>query len=356
MNARSLILAVALLAAVASFAQAGDDTIAAPVLRAQVTVESDIVRIGDMIENAGSAAQIAIYRSPDLGTTGTLATAQVLAVLQAHRVIGVLTGDIKSVAVTRLARTIERKEIQSQVAHALEHRNGLGDAANLNLTFDREVQDVRLDVSNNGDLQPAVVRYEPRSGRFDVTLEIDNDANSSRTKLRFTGLVIEMLEAAILTRNVDRGDVLKASDVIVERRPKAELGGDAVARDQSVGMQMRKAMRAGQPLKTADLAKPDLVQRDEDVTLIYDAGGIYLTVRGKATESGTEGDTVNVLNQQSKRTVSGVVVGRRQVAISVPTPRLSAAAETTSSIGNSKNDGLASLADRNDAHMTPKAE
>jgi flagellar basal body P-ring formation protein FlgA len=335
MNARSLILAAALLAAVAPFAQAGDDTIAAPVLRAQVTVESDIVRVGDMIENAGTAAQIAIYRSPDLGTTGTLATAQVLAVLQAHQVIGVLTGDIKSVAVTRLARTIERKEIQSQVARALEHRNGLGDAANLNLTFDREVQDVRLEVSNNGDLQPTVVRYEPRSGRFDVTLEINNDVNSSRTKLRFTGLVIEMLEAAILTRNVDRGDVLKASDVIIERRPKAEVG-EATTRGQAVGMQMRKSLHAGQALKAADLAKPDLVQRDEDVTLIYEAGGIYLTMRGKAVESGTDGDTVNVLNLQSKRTVSGVVVGRRQVAISVPTPRLSAAAETTSSVENTE--------------------
>ncbi len=201
-----------------------------------------------------------------------------------------------------------------------------------------------------------MVRYDPRSGRFDVTFEISNDTNSSRTRLRYTGSVIEMVDAAILTRNVDRGDVLKASDVIIERRPKAELGGDVAPRVQSVGMQMRKAMRAGQPLKAADLAKPDLVQREEDVTLIYDAAGIYLTVRGKAVESGTDGDTVNVLNMQSKRTVSGVVVGRRQVAIAVPMPRLSAAADTTSSIGNTKNDGIASLADRNDAQMTPKAE
>ena len=333
MNARSLVIAATLLAAAASFAQAGEEAITPPVLRAQVTVESDVVRVGDMVENAGSAAQIAIYRSPDLGTTGTLPAAHVISVLQAHQVIGVLTLDIKSVTVTRLARTIEGKEIQSQVAHALEHRGGLGEAANLNLTFDREVQDVRLDTSNNGELQLAVVRYEPRSGRFDVTLEISNDVNSSRTRLRFTGVVIEMLEAAILTRNVDRGDVLKGSDVIIERRPKAEVGGDAAARDNAVGMQMRRGLRAGQPLKLADLAKPDLVQREEDVTLIYDSAGIYLTIRGKAAESGTEGDTVNVLNLQSKRTVSGVVIGRRQVAITIPTPRLSAAAETTPSIG-----------------------
>ena len=222
-------LVTALLAAVSSaaLAQENEDAIAAPVLRAQVTVEGDIVRIGDMVENAGSASQIAIYRSPDLGTTGTLPTAQVINTLQAHQVIGVDTRDIKSVAVTRLARILEGKEIESQVAHALEHRSGLGDAANLNLTFDRDVQDVRLEAWNNGSLQPASVRYEPRSGRFDVSFEIANDTNNSRTKLRFTGIAVEMLEAAILTRNVERGDVLKASDVVTERRPKAEVGNDA---------------------------------------------------------------------------------------------------------------------------------
>ena len=91
-------------------------------------------------------------------------------------------------------------------------------------------------------------------------------------------------------------------------------------------MQARRQLRAGQALKTADLAKPDLVQRDQNVTLIYEAAGLYLTIRGKALDGGTEGDVVNVLNLQSKRTVSGVVIGRGQVAISVATPRPPAAA------------------------------
>ncbi|MFX4528052.1 flagella basal body P-ring formation protein FlgA, partial [Acinetobacter baumannii] len=53
------------------------------------------------------------------------------------------------------------------------------------------------------------------------------------------------------------------------------------------------------------------------VTLIYETAGVYLTVLGKALDSGTEGDIVNVMNLQSKRTVSGVVVGRGRVAIVV---------------------------------------
>jgi flagella basal body P-ring formation protein FlgA len=328
---RSLLLATALLAAAATAAlgQAQrDEVIASPTLRANVTVSSDVVRIGDVIDNAGPTAQIAIYRAPDLGTVGTLSTAQVIAALRQHQVIGVDTRELKSITVTRLSRSIDSKDIENQVAQALENRHGLGAAANLSLTFDREVQGLQLDASNTGALQPVAVRFDARSGRFDVTFAIGNDSNVSATKLRFTGSAVETVEAAVLVRGVERNEVLKSSDVVVERRPKAEVGNDGVTRDRAVGMQSRRQLRAGQAIRNADLAKPDLVTRDQAVTLIYETAGLYLTLRGKAIEGGTEGDVVNVINLQSKRTVSGVVVGRGQVAVSAPSPRLPAQVET----------------------------
>src|SRR5260370_37869693 len=131
MTIRILLLATALLAAssVSPFAQDRDDLIAAPVLRQNVTVSADIVRIGDVIDNAGASAQIAIYRAPDLGTTGTLPTAQVIAALRAHQVIGVDTRDLKEISVTRLARTLQGKDIELGVARALEPRPALPHAA-----------------------------------------------------------------------------------------------------------------------------------------------------------------------------------------------------------------------------------
>jgi flagella basal body P-ring formation protein FlgA len=358
MTLRSLLLAAALLAATAAtaFAQSSDEVIAVPVLHANVVVASDVVRIGDVIDNAGSAAQIAIYRAPDLGTTGSLPTAQVLAALQAHQVIGVDTKDIKTVSVTRLSRTLETREIELQVARALEHRGGLGEAANLALTFDHDLGDIRLEASSTGAMQPVSVRYEPRSARFDINFEVSNDDNAAPVKLRFTGTAIETVEAAVLTRDVERNEILKSSDVGVERRPKASVGSDVAARDRAVGMQMRKQLRAGQALKSADLAKPDLVQRDQNVTLIYETAGLYLTIRGKALEGGAEGDIVNVLNLQSKRTVSGVVIGREQVAISVATPRLPAAADTRSELGAAGPAAPVSLANINSPQVSPKAE
>jgi flagella basal body P-ring formation protein FlgA len=331
---RTTLATISALLVLALPARAADDFIATPTLRASITVTSDVVRVGDLIDNAGSAALIPLYRSPDLGTTGALPVAQVLAVLRAKQVIGVMTGDIKEVQVTRLARTLANKDLETAVASALERRFGLGDAANITVTFDRGIADMRLDASNTGVLQPVATRYDARSGRFDIAFEINNDNNPAPTKLRFTGTAIETVEVAVLTRDIDRVDLLKASDVAMERRPKAEVTGEAASRDRTLGMQLRRPMRAGTPIRVADIVKPDFVQRDQNVTVIYQVPGIYLTTRGKAIESGAEGDTISVLNLQTKRTLSGVVTGRGQVTVqgasqAAPMP---AAVEQTSSL------------------------
>jgi flagella basal body P-ring formation protein FlgA len=323
---RIAVAALAILAVPAAFAQDVEDTIAVPTLRASVTVTSDVVRIGDMIENAGPAAQIAIYRAPDLGTTGILPADQVIAALRNHRVIGVDARDIREVSVTRASRVLAIKDIERAVAEALERRNGLGEAADIQLTFDRDVRSLQLDATATGEPQAVAVRYEPRTTRFDVTFEIGNRTGAQPAKLRFTGTAIETVQTVIAARNIERGDTLKTADIVVERRPKNEAGNDLTSRERALGMQARKGVRAGQPIRGADLARPDLVTRDQSVTLIYNAPGIYLTVRGKAIDGGTEGDTVTVMNLQSKRTVQGTVVGPAQVLIAAPSPRIVAAA------------------------------
>lgn len=331
---RTTIATISALLVLALPAQAADDVIAAPTLRASVTVTSDVVRVGDLIDNAGSTALIPVYRSPDLGTTGALPVAQVLSVLRAKQVIGVMTGDIKEVQVTRLARTLANKDLETAVASALERRFGLGEAANITVTFDRGVSDMRLDASNTGALQPVATRYDARSGRFDVAFEVSNDSNPTPTKLRFTGTAIETVEVAVLTRDIDRADLLKSSDIALERRPKAEVSGEPATRERTIGMQLRRPMRAGTPIRVADIVKPDFVQRDQSVTVIYQVPGIYLTTRGKAIESGAEGDTVSVLNLQTKRTLTGTVTGRGQVTVqgASQSAPMAAAVEQTSSL------------------------
>jgi flagella basal body P-ring formation protein FlgA len=136
------------------------------------------------------------------------------------------------------------------------------------------------------------------------------------------------MEAAITTRALARGEIVKAGDVVIERRAKSEFTNEPPApAAEVVGLAARRAVRAGQPLRNADLTKPEIVHRGDVVTLHYEVPGIVISMRGKATEGGALGDTVSVLNEQSKRTIQGVVsspgrvtVVKTVVAHQVPAP------------------------------------
>src|SRR6185312_16809760 len=169
------------------------------------------------------------------------------------------------------------------------------------------------------------------TGRFDINFELPDSATARRSNLRFTGTVAETVEATTLTRSLKLGDVIKASDVVVERRPKAELRGDGISRAQAIGMAAKSPLRSGQALRTDDLVRPQIVQRNEAVTITYEVPGIMLTVRGKATEAGAMGDVIGVLNIQTNRTVQATITGPGRVSLAAPSPIMASAATSAPS-------------------------
>jgi flagellar basal body P-ring formation protein FlgA len=144
--------------------------------------------------------------------------------------------------------------------------------------------------------------------------------------MRYTGSLIETADAIVPVRTIPRGEIVRAADLTVERRPKAEVTGDVVgANDEAVGRAARQALRLGLPMRRSDLVKPELIRRDDNVTLIYGAPGIMLTTRGKALEAGAGGDVIKVLNAQTNRTLQGVVTGPGRVDIAPAAPPVASA-------------------------------
>src|SRR5690349_22881243 len=74
---------------------------AAPALRSEVTVRSEIVTVGDMFDDAGILAEEGLFRAPAPGTTGTVT---VDAVRQAASLVGLTEFDSEGVERVRVAR------------------------------------------------------------------------------------------------------------------------------------------------------------------------------------------------------------------------------------------------------------
>lgn len=299
---------------------ASRDALAAPRLKPSVAVTSDVVLIGDLVEDAGVAANIAVFRAPDLGETGAVDISRIAAALGPHHILQLDTGGIREVVVTRLSRAIAVAEIEQRLLRAFAGRYGFGEARNLAVVPDRPLRALHVEATTTAELAIARLNVDPHSGRFDVSFELPGSAAARRLPLRITGVVSETVEAVVLIRAVERGHVIGAADVAVERRRRSEALNGAIPADQAIGLAAKRPMRAGELLRTADLAKAEVVHRNQAVTIVYQVPGILLTVRGKALEAGAVGDVINVTNVQSNRTVQATIDGPGRVVIAAPVP------------------------------------
>ncbi len=324
---RNLIVAATALLSLATPAKAQvTAAIEHPVLRSEATITGDVVRIGDLIDNAGIVAKVPIFRAPDLGTTGSVPADRIVEAVRAHAIVGLDTAGISEVTVTRLSRAFQPSAIEASLAQAISAQYSFGPAKDIVLNFDRELRTVHAEPASKGEPRVARVSFDSRSGRFDATVDIPG-----QNALRLTGRAVATVEVVTIARAVGRGETLKHADLVVERRPRTQASAGLVSNiDQAAGQAARNGLQAGATLRTADLMRPEMVQRNEYVTLIFEVPGITLTVRGKALDGGTEGDTIAVMNEQSKRMVQGVVIGPGRVFVGTTVPKIAASLEPKS--------------------------
>src|SRR6266403_1194524 len=134
-----IVLALVMVAVFGRAATA-ETTSAALRLRELVAVSSEIVRIGDLVENAGAAADVPVFRAPDLGQTGAVQLARIIEALRPYDLTGLDTGGLNEVVVTRLSRAMTAKDITDRITRALSGQYGLGDAQSLAVILDRDIR------------------------------------------------------------------------------------------------------------------------------------------------------------------------------------------------------------------------
>lgn len=117
------------------------------------------------------------------------------------------------------------------------------------------------------------------------------------------------VEVLTYARSLAAGDVIQPEDVVWAsvQSHLAPAGGPQDA-EAVIGLQAKRALRAGSPVGPRDLASPQVIARNDMVEVAYINDGVELTVTGKATRNASAGEAVPILNVQSNRTIDAVAV------------------------------------------------
>ena len=116
------------------------------------------------------------------------------------------------------------------------------------------------------------------------------------------GRVTSLVSIPVLNRPVSRSEAINESDIVVrEIEIDTDLRGVLVNRDQIVRKVALRNLAAGKPLRRTDITAPQLITRGQSVTITSMAGGLKVTMQGKALGNARAGDRLWVQNRSSKK-------------------------------------------------------
>lgn len=285
-------------------------------LRGDVTARGDVLTLADLVEGAPERlATRPLFRAPSLGATGTIQTRRILDAASALGLSGLETGGRLQIAVQRAARRLGPPEIEAALKRGLETGYGLN-AQNIAVRLDGDGPTLLAPLDLEGQAAALDLTYDSRTRRVAGLVTL----GERQVSLRVSGVVVELREVAVLTRNLNRGEPVREGDVTLERRPRESVAPDAQGSATTIlGEVAQNTLTAGTVLRVTDTAPPDLVARGENVTIVYETPSISLSMRGLSNDSGRMGAVVNVVNVASKKVLQATVIGPGRVSVS-PSP------------------------------------
>ncbi len=123
------------------------------------------------------------------------------------------------------------------------------------------------------------------------------------------------MRIVVPSHSIPRGTTISDSDLSYQTvAPDSVQAGIITSMNDLDGMETRRTLRAGEPVRPDDVRKPILVTKGSTVTMSFAVPGITLTAVGKAMSEGGLGETVTVQNPISYRQISCTVTGAGTVS------------------------------------------
>lgn len=178
-----------------------------------------------------------------------------------------------------------------------------------------QIQDLRIAGKLPRTTQWTIEMFEPVSWRHNVRAKL-KVSDSKRRPIWLNARVLIEIPVVVTTRTVARGASL-AQAQRMEHRSLHTLPHDVVTNlDALDGVVARRSMSPGFVVRQSALKRPVLIKRGQIIGLRVRRGGVVITSRGIAQQSGRLSDTIRIKMPSTQKILMGVV--RAQSLVELP--------------------------------------
>ncbi len=191
-----------------------------------------------------------------------------------------------------------------------------------------EIQVSKLSATNGQSLniQGEVVRVKPTNRgrllgrRIFVIGLLSHDGHAMEH--RVSADIVKIQKVVVTRRKLRRLDIVEADDVTLEmirtrnQRRRYENDPEAV-----IGKRLIQSLGKGVPVRVDQLELAPLIRRGDRVTMVFKSEGLKILTTGEAKQDGNLGETIKVVNLDSKKMVFGEVLNSGDVGVNLQRSR-----------------------------------
>ncbi|MGV8996844.1 MAG: flagellar basal body P-ring formation chaperone FlgA [Parvibaculaceae bacterium] len=308
-NLKALALVPALLMAGVFVADAAE-------LNTNATVNRDVVTLGDVFDNAGDAAQVIVSPAPEPGTSIDISVSKISLLARRNGLAWRNTTGLTHISVMRTGVVLADTDVSAAIVSAIKESNpSLLPTTAMQVDFTGGKSGLQVGQQDAPTVKVEQISFNVRNGAFDAVVRAPAD-NANAPLRRVVGRAYAVTDVPVLLNDVAPGTVVTQADIQWIKLPAVRVSSNTITTTANlVGMSPRYPVRAGEPVRLADMQMPVAVIKGAVVDMAYSSGTLVLLARGRALQAGAVGDTIDILNPRSNRTIQGVIEGPNKVRI-----------------------------------------
>lgn len=269
----------------------------------KVEVRGDVVTFGDLLSDAGAHASKPVFLAPKPGTTGFVSSSRIIEAAREFGLHVAASGSDERIAIVRAGREVKADELAELIRSELEKRAPANSAGHLTVRMPEGIITALIDPSATDAVKLSKIDWSARTGAFRAEFSL------AGTPLFVSGTASMMVEVSVPKLDMAEGTAITADDLEARLVASSTLGSRDIAKAKDIiGQVVKRRLRAGNPVFANDIEAPKLIRRNQIVTIVLDIPGLMIKTEGKALADGVAGETIKVMNTQSKMIINATAV------------------------------------------------
>jgi flagella basal body P-ring formation protein FlgA len=280
-------------------------------LKSEAVITGDYIRLGDVFDNVKNAEYI-LGPAPQPGKDMILNSRSLYKIASALNVNWSPATSREQLVIRREA-SIVTQEIVTKTLEERLVKDGV--SGKFSITYTTPPTDIVLPGGIEEQVEVSALNLDVQRDTFNAVIVSPSVQNPLR-RINVSGRIERLIPVPVLSNSLRNGDLIGARDIDWIDVPQNRIANGTVTDERDlINMTPRRPILAGKPIISNELERPKLVDRGDEITLIFANGPMVLTTKGKSMQAGSAGETVRVSNTGSNKNLQGIVTNYREVTI-----------------------------------------